>query len=129
MRLDAFCERCRDALDFTRTIVQFLKLERIDIGGMKGRVLTSAVVQIYEEFKTAVERFQSVTYDIMDVGAAKFDEDFYQFRCAIKDLDRRLSSVLATGFEDLDTIQGRLKLFDAFEGLLERPIIQDELEK
>ena len=104
MRLDAFCERCRDALDFTRTIVQFLEPERIGIGGMKGRVLTSAVVQIYEEFKPTMERFQSVTYDIMDVGAVKFDEDFYQFRCAIKDLDRRLSSVLATGFEDLDTL-------------------------
>ena len=49
----------------------------------------------YEEFKAAVEKFQSVTYDIMDVGAMKFDDDFYQFRCAIKDLDRRLSSVLA----------------------------------
>lgn len=72
--------------------------------------------------KVAVEKFQSVTYDIMDVGARGFDDDFYQFRCSIKDLDRRLGSILATGFEDLDTIQGRLKLFDGFEGLLERSI-------
>jgi dynein heavy chain len=37
--------------------------------------------------------------------------------------------LLALAFDDLDTIQQRLKLFDNFEGLLERPIIQAELEK
>lgn len=57
-RLDAFRERVRDTLDFTKTIVQFMKLERIDIGGTKGRLLTSAVVQIFEEFKVAVGMFR-----------------------------------------------------------------------
>ncbi len=76
--------RCRDILDFTRTIVQFFKLEKIEIGGTKGRQLTSNIAQIFEEFKAAVQTFQVVKYDIMDVGARAFDEDFYKFRCAIK---------------------------------------------
>jgi len=29
----------------------------------------------------------------------------------------------------MDTIYGRFKILDSFEGLLTRPIIQDELEK
>jgi dynein heavy chain len=132
VRLDAFRERCRDILDFTKTIVQFFKLERIDIGGTKGKLLTATIQNIYEEFKLAVSRFQAVEYDIMDItGDAKraFDDDFFQFRVSIKELDRRLATVLSLGFDDLDTIQARLKLFDAFEGLLERPILEDELEK
>jgi dynein heavy chain len=32
-------------------------------------------------------------------------------------------------FDDADTIFGRFKLLDSFENLLNRPIIQDELEK
>ncbi|KAF4665135.1 hypothetical protein FOL47_004778 [Perkinsus chesapeaki] len=129
VRLDAFRERCRDILDFTKTIVQFFKLERVEIGGTKGKQLTAAIQQIFEEFKQAVETFQGVSYDIIDVGARSFDDDFYKFRSAVKNLDQRLGAVLGSGFEDLDTIQGRLKLFDAFEGLLERSILQDELEK
>jgi dynein heavy chain len=37
-RLDVFRERCRDILDFTRTIVQYFKLERVEIGGTKGKI-------------------------------------------------------------------------------------------
>ena len=129
MRLDSFLERCHDILDLTQTIVQFSKLAKIEIGGTKGKTLTTSVNQIYTDFSDAVKQFQDVNYDIMDVGAKQFDDDFYEFRCRIKELERRLGSVLTQGFDDCSTIYGRFKLLDSFEGLLDRPIIQDELEK
>ena len=129
IRLDSFLERCHDILDFTQTIVQFSKLSKIEVGGTKGKALTASVQQIYEDFVQAVIAFQNVPYDIMDVGATQFDDDFYDFRCKIKELERRLGSILTQGFDDCSTIFGRFKLLDSFEGLLDRPIIQDELEK
>ena len=65
----------------------------------------------------------------MDVGAKAFDDDFYDFRGSIKELERRLGAVVSLAFDDCSTVYGRFKLLDSFEGLLERPIIQDELEK
>jgi dynein heavy chain len=65
----------------------------------------------------------------MDVSEKRFDQDFFTFRQSVKDLDRRLGSLLGEAYDDLDTIDMRLKLFDNFEGLLERPIIQAQLEK
>ncbi|CAJ1454626.1 unnamed protein product, partial [Effrenium voratum] len=56
-----------------------------------------------------------------------FISDFHEFRLTIRDLDRRLGSILAAAFHDQDTLHGRAKLLDAFEGLLERPVIQAEL--
>ena len=47
----------------------------------------------------------------------------------IKELERRLASVLSQSFDDSDTIIGKFKLLESFEGLLSRAIIQDELEK
>ena len=47
----------------------------------------------------------------------------------MKELDRRLATIMSNSFDDLDNLPGRLKLLDNFEGLLERPILQDELEK
>merc|ERR1719450_1221162 len=52
-RLDAFRDRVRDALDFTRTVMQYTKLERVDIGGTYGKTLSNCVCAIYEEFNHA----------------------------------------------------------------------------
>ena len=48
VRLDTFCERCRDAFVFTRTVMQFNKLERIEIGCTRGKSLSDCVVDIRE---------------------------------------------------------------------------------
>ena len=36
VRLDAFLERCHDIWDLTKTIGQFSKLAKIEVGGTKG---------------------------------------------------------------------------------------------
>ncbi len=59
----------------------------------------------------------------MDIQAKNFDDDFYEFRTKIKELERRLASVITQSFDDYDTIYGRFKVLDSFEGLLNRPII------
>ena len=66
-RLDSFLERCHDILDLTQTVLQFNKLERVEIGGTKGKTLTTSVRQIFADFQQAVAKFQTVQYDIMDV--------------------------------------------------------------
>ena len=71
----------------------------------------------------------TVHYDIMNIEERRFDDDFYKFRQRIKELERRLASILTQSFDGSDTIIGKFKLLDSFEGLLNRPIIQDELEK
>lgn len=35
-----------------------------------------------------------VQYDVMDVDAKQFDEDFYAFRVVIKELERRLAAII-----------------------------------
>lgn len=47
-------------------------------------------------------------------------------RAGVKDIEQRLASVLAMSFEDCGTIAARVRLFDAFMPLLERPILRDE---
>jgi dynein heavy chain len=65
----------------------------------------------------------------MDIEQRSFDDDFFAFRQTIKELERRIAALLAQSFEDCDTIIGKFKLLESFEGLLNRPSINDELEK
>lgn len=64
--------------------MQFNKLERVEIGGSKGKTLTVSVRQIFSDFQAAVAKFQAVQYNILDVESKNFDDDFYDFRCVIK---------------------------------------------
>ena len=129
VRLDAFSERCQDIMHLTGTIQQFNKLEKIEIGNTKGKTMTSSVLNILDQFNQAKNEFMLVSYDIMEIEVREFDDDFYKFRQRIKELERRLASVLTGSFDDCDTIIGKFKLLESFEGLLNRQIIQDELEK
>jgi dynein heavy chain len=61
MRLDSFLERCHDILDLAQTIVQFSKLSKIEIGGTKGKTLTTNVQQIHNDFEEAVKTFRAVS--------------------------------------------------------------------
>jgi dynein heavy chain len=95
------------------------------LGGTKGKTLTETLKQISDEFKKAVDTFRTLNYDTMDITQKSFDNDFMAFRQKIKELERRLASVITQGFDDNDTIMGKFKLLDCFEGILNRPIIQD----
>ena len=94
VRLDAFSERCQDIMQLTSTIVQFNKLEKIEIGNTKGKTLSTSIKTIFEEFWHEVETFMTVEYDIMDIEQRGFDDDFFKFRSRIRELERRLASVL-----------------------------------
>ena len=128
-RLDSFLERCHDILDLSQTVVQFSKLAEIEIGGTKGDALTKNAHQMYADFQKAVMMFEGVNYDIMDVNADQFSPDFFKFRSAIKELERRLASLIVQAFEDSPNLKGLFDLLDSVDALLERPNIHDEIEK
>uniref|UniRef100_K3X576 AAA+ ATPase domain-containing protein n=1 Tax=Globisporangium ultimum (strain ATCC 200006 / CBS 805.95 / DAOM BR144) TaxID=431595 RepID=K3X576_GLOUD len=129
VRLDAFLERCHDVLELTQMIYQFQKLAVMEIGGTKGKTLTTSVHQIYADFQDTLLQMKSVHYDLMDLDAKHFEDDFYAFRSKNKELERRLASVINQAFDDAKTITGRFKCLDCFEDLLDRAIIKNELER
>jgi dynein heavy chain len=116
-------------MHLTGAISQFGKLQKIEIGNTKGKTMTANILTVFNEFTKAVDDFMLVKYDILDIEKREFDDDFFKFRQRIKELERRLASVLTQSFDDCDTIIGKFKMLDSFEGLLNRPIIQDELER
>ena len=92
-------------------------------------MLTNSIRQTHSDFLAAIQVFIHADYNIMDVDVKQFDEDFYTFRTQINELERRLASVIIQAFDDCVTVFGRFKLLESFEGLLEREIIQTDLEK
>ena len=48
------------------TCMEFMKLEKIEYGGVKGKPLSTLTVQIFDEFNEKYKHFTEVTYDPLD---------------------------------------------------------------
>ncbi|KAJ1566553.1 hypothetical protein HK405_009349, partial [Cladochytrium tenue] len=128
-RLDQFAERVRCILELFDSIIEFNRLEKIEIGGTKGKILSSQIAQIFTEFQAALAAFSKIKYDILDISLPDFKEDLGKFHTTITDLDRRIGTILCQGFDDCSSISGCFRLIDSFAGLLNRPTIQHDFEK
>eukprot|EP00804_Cyclotella_cryptica_P025500 CCRYP_012000-RA/>CCRYP_012000-RA protein AED:0.01 eAED:0.01 QI:1390/1/1/1/1/1/4/5322/2834 len=128
-RLDCFIERCHDVLDLTRTIVQFSKLSKVEIGGTKGSALTTIIQQIKGDFQVAVNVIKNLECDMMDIDSTQFDNEYSELKKSVKEIERRLGTVIGLALDDCETVYGRFQLIDTFDRqLLDRSIIQDEVE-
>ena len=67
-----------------QTITEFSQLSHIEVGGTKGKVLSTSVQQVYADFQTAVNAIRVANLDVMDVDAHSFDSEFYKWRCSVK---------------------------------------------
>ena len=129
VRLDLFLERIHDILDLSQIVLLFSKLSKIEVGGTKGKILTTSVAQIFSDFTQSVDCIRSVGVGILDLNNKEFENAFYEFRSSMKILDRRLGSVVVQGFDDTTSVGASFKLLHTFDNLISRPIIADELDK
>ena len=138
VRLNALMERCMEMLEMCETYANFFKLDKMvegvgqqgGLGGTKGGPLTETVRDVYACFKHAVETLKARPYDLLDITQGDaFDADYGSFKQTIKELERRLAAVIHLAFLDRTTPVAKFKLFDSFDSLVKRPIIEDDLEQ
>jgi len=65
-RWDKFMERMNMISDLFKTALEMLRLEKVEIGGVKGKALSARVVVIFEEFKVEFDKFSNKKYDPLD---------------------------------------------------------------
>ena len=82
-------------MEFFETAVQFLKLEKVEIGGLQGKALTNSIGEVFEEFKYLYSNFSCKTYDSLDPE----DEGF------VSDCDSFNEKVLGTWFGSYMRVQ------------------------
>ncbi|XP_033038308.1 dynein heavy chain 17, axonemal isoform X3 [Trachypithecus francoisi] len=126
-RMNFFSHRIQTIEELYKTAIEFLKLEKIELGGVRGNLLGNLVTQIYDEVFELVKVFADCKYDPLDPGDSNFDRDYADFEIKIQDLDRRLATIFCQGFEDCSSIESSAKLLYMCGGLLERPLILAEV--
>ncbi|XP_039265498.2 dynein beta chain, ciliary-like [Styela clava] len=127
-RMDRFSERLGIVMQFFATSQEFMKLEKIEFGGVKGRVLSQLVLRLFDRFQDIYKVFGERTYNPLDPEDSAFENDFKDFNENISDLERQLANVICQGFDDCSGIESMFKMLNMFGTLLERPIIKRDFD-
>lgn len=90
-RFNAFLDRLHTIQWFFYTVIEFLKLEKVEIGGLKGRILSARISAVSLEFNQCFSSFASKTYDVLDPDDESFKGDFLKFQERILELDMKLA--------------------------------------
>lgn len=111
---------------FFYTVIEFLKLEKVEIGGLKGRILSGRITAVSLEFNQCFSSFASKSYDVLDPDDESFKEDFMKFQDRILELDMKLAAILCQAFDDSHNLESVFKLISIVGTVLERPKIKEE---
>ncbi|XP_053720928.1 dynein heavy chain 9, axonemal [Synchiropus splendidus] len=120
-RLDSFFERINTIKGILLTAVDFEKLEKIEIGGLRGQTLNEQVQSLNVEFTNLYKCVTEKPYDCLDLSNEAFEKDVKDFQLKVDDIDRRLGAVFCQAFDDVPGFE----VLDMFGTLLRRPLVDE----
>eukprot|EP01135_Chromosphaera_perkinsii_P008680 Nk52_evm13s1444 gene=Nk52_evmTU13s1444 len=126
--LNAFIVRLMQIKEYFDVTMEFIKLEKVEVGGTKGKVLSNDVLKIFKEYDLIVQKFASTTYDSLDFSLPDFEKDIEAYKECLSDMDYKLSSIISQAMDDCNNHESFFKILDSFGSLLERPLVCKEFK-
>ena len=136
-QIEAFTRRCRDLLEVCEGQVQFTRRSRDGsqismpvFGGTRGPHILKSLVDNEAVFATHVQKLRNIDYDVLDVRATRWHEDFNtQFKSSLRDLEMMTQNIINTSFENVSTVAAGVELLEAFQVLARCESIKRCVEK
>ncbi|XP_053911715.1 dynein axonemal heavy chain 17-like [Cuculus canorus] len=126
-RMDSFLQRLKTIEELYQTAMEFQKLEKAELEGVREKIFRSQLFQICEEVSELIKAFVECKYDPLDPTEEQWDKDFAAFQKKMEDVDRRLATTFRQCFEDCSRLASAVKSVHMFSSLLERPLIKAEV--
>ena len=127
-RLNRFIEKLDTLQGFINTVIELLKLEKIEIGGLKGRALSEEVLALFEGFSNMYSEFQSRGYDTISLENDEFEQAYDKFSQAVMDIDKKLASIACLAFDECSNCDQAYKLILILGSLVERKEIKSHFQ-
>eukprot|EP01028_Stygiella_incarcerata_P003513 TRINITY_DN1708_c0_g1_i1.p1 TRINITY_DN1708_c0_g1~~TRINITY_DN1708_c0_g1_i1.p1 ORF type:complete len:4499 (-),score=1316.34 TRINITY_DN1708_c0_g1_i1:2775-16271(-) len=127
-RVDKLLER----LDMLETLLvnmsAFDRLEKVEIGGTKGQMLTSVVIQVLEEYRNEIDALNKIDFDTLNLSDSRFVKLYTHLSEQVDEYDKRLCNVISRGFEECSNANDAFRLLEAFETQMTRRRIREHVD-
>uniref|UniRef100_A0A670HLE4 Dynein heavy chain tail domain-containing protein n=1 Tax=Podarcis muralis TaxID=64176 RepID=A0A670HLE4_PODMU len=118
-RMDKILRRLLHIEELFTSATDFLKLEKIEIGGLRGRIFSEDIHCMNEEFHESWKVLQESKYDPLDYNNLEFLSDYKRYIQQINDFDNRLGTILNFAFQEpkgLESVFKNLQTRTCFTG-------------
>jgi len=108
----------------------YSKLEKVEVSAEK---LSTQLKRLFELQVELYAKWVKATgeeggYDCLNPTSKQFEVDYEAFLVTSGDIDRRIGRIAAQAFADAAGLEGHFKIIFGFQGLLERPSINVEVQ-
>lgn len=108
-RFNSFLGRLQIIGWFFNTVLEFSRLEKVEIGGMKGKILSARVSAVSVEFHQHMLAFSGKSYDVLDPDESSFLSELEIFKTKTYEMDMKLSAILCQAFQDCANLESIYK--------------------
>ncbi|KAM4626866.1 dynein axonemal heavy chain 11-like [Discoglossus pictus] len=122
-RFDSILERLLYIEELFTAANDFLKLEKVEIGGLRGKMLSEEIHIMNEESNENWRILQRGKYDPLDQTDMGFLSDYMRYNQKINDFDHQLGKILNLTFEESNGLESAFKVLQIFGAFLERPVV------
>lgn len=126
-RLNAYEERLRQIQEIFHTANVFFKVEKIEIGGCRGRWLNQKLRDISYEFQTLYNACIAIDYNPLNPSNETFKCLRQTFQHETLILERKLAQILYEAFDDCYSIEASIKLVEMISALAQRRTIASQI--
>jgi len=128
--IDAFLQRCNDLLEVCEAQLQFAPRTPLPaFGGTKGPEVRKSILDIHATFKKLVSSLRVLNYNVLDVKATQWHDDFNSFKAGVKDLEVMMTNVIQIAVEAQSCLPSHMELLEAFQLIAKRDFIKRFVEK
>lgn len=106
-RFDTYLTRLHEIRHVFLTTNDFQKLEKIEIGGIRGRAISRKMVQINDEFQMLYQNWIGIRYDPLDPNPQlkHFEQQKNRFREKSDILERKLATLFSQAFDECGNLE------------------------
>lgn len=126
-RLSAYEQRLREVQEIFHAANDFFKLEKIEIGGCRGRCLNQKLHDISSEFQSLYNACIGIDYNPLDPSNERFKCLRQTFHRKTVVLERKLAQILYEAFDDCYSNEASTKLAEMVGALTQRPTIAAQI--
>ncbi|XP_015187538.1 PREDICTED: dynein beta chain, ciliary-like [Polistes dominula] len=126
-RVRKFDQRLNELQDFFEIVQEYLKLERVEIAGLKGNLLYSMISEIYENFVKMYRQFADVHYNVLIPEDMGFNNDWSKFKANIEIMDRKLVNIFNEAFMECYDVESMFRFIWIIGTIANRPILMEQL--
>lgn len=88
-KLFKFISRLKLVQSVLETAIEYYKLEKVEVGGIRGRMLSQKCADLLEDFNTAYAVFPNIAYDLLDTSDERMAKEHETFFKKVEELDYR----------------------------------------